>query len=87
MAVVTGCGGVFTVQWEDGLVGETFQPVHPVVAGQTVQTILGQVFLHEGLVMVVVTGYAALGGGMAGVSRMAGGAVNGVTSIIHGMQV
>jgi len=55
----------------------------PVMTGQN----LGQMFLHEGLVMVVVTRYAALGSGIAWVTRMAGGAVNGVISVIHGMQV
>ena len=78
---------MFTGQQEGGLVRETFQAVYPVVAGHAVRTVLGQVFLHKGLVMAAVAGDAALGGGVAEVTRMAGGAVNRVPSVIHSMQV
>ena len=68
-------GGVLTGEGEDGLVGETFQAVDTVVAGQAVRPKLGQVIFHERLGLVGVAGDAGRGGGGTRVTRMAGSAV------------
>ena len=87
MAVGAGDGGMFTCQREDGLMRETFQAVHPVMTGHAVRAVLGQVFLHEGLIMVCVAGDAGCGGCLGGIAIMAGGAVNWVSTVIHAVQV
>ena len=85
MAVGAVDGGVFTGEGKDRLVGEPFQSVYAVVTGHTVRPILGQVLLHEGLVVVRVATDADRSGGLAGVAGMARGAVHGLAGVIHRM--
>jgi hypothetical protein len=87
VAISAGNGGVYPFQREGHIMSPTFEAVHTIMAGHTFSAVLGYMLLHKNLVVIAVALDTTGGGGIGGAAGMATVAGDGVSGVIHSVQV